>query len=98
MSGDVPVSPDMGTVAAPRFSRAEVEAIYARIELIDAHFAACCAFQKDSCHFGGEYNGLYGRIHSAGLADWRTPIDREPFDAWLDDNYPAIPALPEATP
>ncbi len=40
MSGDVPVSPDMSTVAAPGFTRAEVEAIYARIELIDAHFAA----------------------------------------------------------
>ena len=84
---DIPVSPDMTSTPIP-FTDTELRAIYARIELIDKHFDACCAFQLDQCWFASEYNDLYGRLHMAGLPEVRTPIDRSGFDAWLLERTP----------
>lgn len=73
----------MTEVVVP-FTVAELRAIYARIELINQHFAACCAFsQYETCKYEAEYNGLYDRLRMAGLPEEKCPIDPEPFEEWL---------------
>ena len=70
------------------FERVQLVAIWERIELIDKHFERCCAFQMDWCHYGDEYNELYGRLHLAGVEEWRTPWDAADFWSWLNETYP----------
>lgn len=84
---DIPVSPDMTSTPVP-FADTELRAIYARIELIDKHFDACCAFQMDECHYASEYNSLYERLYSAGLPSVSGPISRQRFEAWLLERTP----------
>lgn len=76
------VAPEIPDAKIP-FTDEQLRVIWARIELIDQHFARCCAFQMDRCHHGDEYNELYGRLHLAGVPQWKTPFDRDEFEAFM---------------
>lgn len=79
-----PISPDMSTHKPIPFTKDQLRAIWERIEKYNAHFEACCAFQKDGCHYEDDYNELYGFLILAGVESWKTPFDREAFESWLE--------------
>lgn len=76
------VGPDIPPAMIP-FTDEQLRAIWARIQLIDQHFERCCAFQRDGCHYGDESDELYGRLHMAGVEQWKTPFDNDEFEAWM---------------
>lgn len=78
----VPIGPDMTATPIP-FTEEQLRAIYARIQLINRHFDACCAFQQDGCRYGDEFNELYGRLHMAGLPEYQDVDEPADFEAWL---------------
>lgn len=82
MNDDIipPLIPDGKTVD---FTDDQLRQVYDRIELIDKHFNRCCAAEKASCHYDGEYENLYKILGLAGLAEHKTPINREEFEQWL---------------
>lgn len=67
------------------FTEKQLRQIWVRIQLIEQHFAKCCAFQMDRCHYADEYNEMYGRLHMAGLERWKTPFDNNEFEEWMEE-------------
>jgi hypothetical protein len=77
------VGPDIPDGKVVSLTDDQLRQLYARIELIDRHFAKCCAFQMDKCHYGDEYDHLYGYLHIAGVNDAITPFGRDKFEEWM---------------
>ncbi len=80
----IPVFPNLQEPIKVTLTDEQLWQIWQRIELIDAHFEACCAFQLDKCDYDNEYNELYRYLHLAGVEQWRTPFDRDDFEAWIN--------------
>lgn len=77
------VPPEIPDGKVVDFTDDQLRQVYDRIELIDQHFERCCAFQKDACHYGDEYDRLYGILDLAGVPKHETPFERDEFERWL---------------
>lgn len=89
-SADPPTAPPPTLTWPPTWSPLDLtddqaRAVYARIEAIDAHMDACCAFQLDACRYGPDLNRAYDVLHLAGLPEHVTLDRRADLEAWLDD-------------
>lgn len=90
---------DGGTLAADPplafLTDDQLRAVYARVEAVEAHMAACCGTVRfgGRCRYEDDHERLQDVFKLAGAPDERTPLaSRAELEAWLADRDPSPPA------